>query len=349
MTIKPPFARPHLVGCVAASSVVGVLLGAAGCSMSDEQETARPASAEMQPQSFTFAPPDGASGVRTDRRRYEVSLVGTPLRNLEEQELRWNVQSKHTGDEFTVKQELAHVTMKHDGETVVDADVDPGAVVAQIIIDKAGNLVDVRGLDGTSKMLPALATPGTRPEAARALSSQSLKALVATRYEQTLGDVVGRPTKVGSSWTTPGRSGGPVISRTVTVEKIEPCGPTMCASLEAVYKLNPRTMLSTAEEIVADYARWAGKTPSKMNVQAAMYSMEGTLLTEPATMMNHGATLDESGKILFEGPKHQMEIDLVGKTDVSFEYTKPVASVAATPPAESAPGAAALAPAAAER
>ena len=82
--------------------------------------------------------------MRTDHRRYEVSLVGTPLRNLEDQELRWNIESKHTGDEFTVKQELAHVTMKHDGEIVVDRDIDPGAVVAQIIIDRAGNLVDVR-------------------------------------------------------------------------------------------------------------------------------------------------------------------------------------------------------------
>ena len=338
MSIKPPSARPRrLAGCLAASSVVGLLLG--GCSMSDEQETARPASAEMQPQSFTFAPPDGARGVRTDHRRYEVSLVGTPLRNLEEQELRWNVESTHTGNEFTVKQELAHVTMKHDGEIVVDRDIDPGAVVAQIIIDKAGNLVDVRGLEGAAKTLLTLAPPEMRPRAARVFSPQSLKALVATRYEQTLGDVVGRPTTVGSSWTTQGRPGGPVISRTVTVEKMEPCGPMMCANLQATYKLNPRTMLSTADQIVDDYARWAGKTPSKMNVQAAMYSMQGTLLTEPATMMSHGATLDESGKILFEGPKHQMEIDLVGKTDVSFEYTKPVASLARAPEAKATPAA----------
>jgi len=129
----------------------------------------------------------------------------------------------------------------------------------------------------------------------------------------------------------------------VTVEKMEPCGSMMCASLQAIYKLNPRTMLSTADEIVDDYARWAGKTPSKMNVQAAMYSMQGTLITEPATMVNHGASLDESGKILFEGPKHQMEIDLEGKTDVSFEYAKPVASLAGASPVRAVPGAPAVA------
>jgi hypothetical protein len=329
-------ARPAhpVVRYIAGSAAIGLIaIGAAACSMSDEQETAHGASAEMQPDSFTFAPPDGMRGVRTEHRRYEVSLVGTPLRNLEEQELRWNVQSAHTGDQFTVSQELSHVTMKHDGETLIDRDIKPGAVVAQLVIDKAGNLVDVRGLEGTSKTLQALLAPDAGPGADRAFSAQSLKALVATRYEQTLGDVVGRPTKAGSSWTTQGRPGGPVISRTVTVEKTEPCGAMMCANLQAIYKLNPRTMLTVADEIVADYARWAGRAPSKMNVQAAMYSMQGMLLTEPATMVNHGASLDETGKVLFEGPKHAMEIDLEGKTEISFEYAKPVASTVATPAA----------------
>ena len=61
-----------------------------------------PARPRCSPTCFTFAPPDGARGVRTEHRRYEASLVGTPLRNLEEDELRWNVESKRSGDGFTV-------------------------------------------------------------------------------------------------------------------------------------------------------------------------------------------------------------------------------------------------------
>ena len=326
--------RAHPIAAfVAGSAAIGLLaLGAGGCSMSDEQE-AHGASAEMQPDSFTFAPPDGTRGVRTEHRRYEVSLVGTPLRNLEEQELRWNIQSSRSGDEFTVNQELAHVTMKHDGLPVVDRDVAPGAVVAQLIIDKAGNLVDVKGLEATSKTLGALLPPDSGPAAERTVSPQGLKALVATRYEQTLGDIVGRATKPGTSWTTQGRPGGAVISRTITVGRTEPCGATMCTDLQALYKLNPRTMLSAADAMVARYARWAGQAPSKLNVQTAMYSMQGTLLTEAATMVNHTDSLDETGKVLFDGPKHAMEIDLDGKTEISFEYAKPVASAAPTPAA----------------
>ena len=197
-------------------------------------------------------------------------------------------------------------------------------------------VVDVRGLEGTAQTLQSLVAPppGTesgKAESERAFSPQTLKALVATRYEETLGDIVGRPTKVGSSWTTQGREGGPVISRTLTVDKTEPCGSMMCSRLQAIYKLNPRTMLSAAEEIVSDYAHWVGRAPSKLNVQAAMYSMQGMLLTEPATMINHAASLDESGKILFEGPKKQMEIDLQGKVDITFEYGKPVAAEPGAP------------------
>jgi hypothetical protein len=343
---SPVVHRRHAAGFIAATSAVTLALATSACSMSDEQEGARPASTEMQPESFTFAPPDGTHGVRTERRRYEVSLVGTPLRNLEEEELRWNVDAKRAGDQFIVNQELAHVTMKHDQETVVDHDVKSGAVVAQLVVDKAGNLVDVRGLDGTAKALQSLVEsespvgvrPGAERRAAeRSITPQSLKALVASRYEATLGDVVGRPTKDGTSWTTQGRQGGFVISRTITVEKTEPCGPTMCTRLQAVYKLNPRAMLSAADDIVADYARFTGKAPSRLDVQAAMYSMQGTLLTEPATMINHGASLDESGKVLFQGPTRQMEIDLQGKTEITFEYTKPVATEPSVPAVVAAP------------
>jgi len=334
MTIKPLSQRSRCIArWIAASSVLGLLVGTAACSSSDEGETTHSGSTEMQPNSFTFAPPDGTRGVRTEHRRYEASLVGSPLRNLEEEELRWNVEWKHSGDQFIVSQELAHVTLKHDEETLVDKDIKPGAVVAQLIIDKAGNLVDVRGLEGATKPLASLLAPRVRPQAERDLSPQTLKALVATHYEQTLGDVVGRPTKTGTSWTMQGRPGGSVISRTVTVEKTAPCGSLMCTSLQAIYKLNPSTMLTVANEMVGEYEHLVGKAPSKIDVQTAMYSMQGSLVTEPATMVNHEATLDETGKVLFEESKKPMEIDLQGKTEMTFEYAKPTSmSDTSTPP-----------------
>lgn len=305
-------------------------LAAGACSIGEEPLGARGA-AEMQGNSFTFAPPDGTRGVRTERRRYEIALVGTPLRDLEEEELRWNIAAhapRGANQPFTIDQELTHVTMKHDGETFVDRDIQPGTVKAQLLVDRAGNLVDVRGLDDASKTLRSLVSPEQAPVAARAFSTQNLEALVATRYEETVGDVVGRPDKVGSSWTTQAEPGRAVVSRTVSVQSLEPCGGATCARLRADYKLDPHILVALAGEIVRDYARWSGQAPSKMNTQAALYSVEGTLLTEPATMVNHNAALDESGKVLFAGPKRQMEIDLTGKTEISFDYVRPVSSAA---------------------
>ena len=342
-TIKPRIAHTRRAArCIAATSAVGFLLGVSACSTSDEQETAHSASAEMQPEVFTFAPPDGTKGMRTDHHTFEASLVGAPLRSLDERELRWNVEAKHSGDQYTVSQELAHVMIKHDGETMIDKDVEPGKVVAQLLIDKAGNLVDVRGLEGTSRALQALFAPNLDPAAqklaAKDLSPQALRAMVATRYEETLGDIVGRPTKVGTSWTTQGRPGGPVVSRTVGVEKTEPCGDANCVRLQAVYKLNPRAMISIADEVVAKYAHTVGHAPSKVDMQSATYSMQGTLLTEPATMTNHSAALDETGKISFEDHKKPMEIDLQGKTEINFEYAKPTSSTSsASPPVAARP------------
>jgi hypothetical protein len=322
----------NVVNRIACSCVVGLSLGALACTMAAEGGEPRAGSAEMQPASFTFAPPDGLRGVRTEHRRYEVSLVGTPLRDLEEEELRWNIAASRSGDEFTVDQQLAHVMMKHDGAVVVDRDVKPGAITAQLVVDKAGNLVDIRGLAGTAKTLDALvAGSGSGSAEERAFTTQDLKALIATRYEETVGDVVGRPTKVGTSWSTQGGPGGAVVSRTITVASAEPCGAMTCTRLNALYKLDPQTMITLARGIVRDYAHWSGQAPSKLDTQAAMYSMQGALVTEPATMVNHQASLDESGKVLFAAPKRQMEIDLEGKTDITFEYARPSAALPAPP------------------
>ena len=327
--------RRHVVGAsvVLALGMVGgivaVCIGVGGCSMGEESLGARGA-AEMQGDSFTFAPPDGTRGVRTERRRYEIALVGTPLRDLEEDELTWSVAAHRAGDNTTIDQELTHVTLKHDGETLIDRDIDPGAVKAQLIVDRAGNLVDVRGLEGASKTLRSLVAGGpggaSTREAGRDLSTEDLEGLVAERYDETVGDVIGHPNKVGSSWTTQGEPGSPVVSRTVSVQSVEPCGGATCARLHATYKLDPHSLVTLAGEVVRDYAKWAGQSPAKMSVQAAMYSMEGALLTEPATMVNHHASLDASGKVLFAGPKRPMEIDLTGKTEIAFDYVRPVTS-----------------------
>jgi hypothetical protein len=321
----------RFLGSGVAALILGAVLPLGACTMGEGSQGAKGA-AEMQPADFTFAPPDGMRGVRTERRRYEVALVGTPLRNLREDELTWNIGSHTEGDHFLVDQELAHVTLKRDGATVLDKDVPQGAVKAELLIDKAGNLVDVRGLEGVPKAVASL----VRPEDARAaegmFSTQSLRALVATRYDETMGSIVGRPAKVGSTWQTEGRPGGAVQSRTVSVQSIEPCGGEMCARLQATYKMDPHAMITLANEVARDYARWAGQAPSKIQVQAAMYSKQGTLLTEPATLMNHQAALDESGKVLFTGSKRAMEIDLTGKTEISFDYTLPAASNEPTAP-----------------
>jgi hypothetical protein len=308
-------------------------LAAGACSMGEEPLGARGA-AEMQGNSFTFAPPDGTRGVRTERRRYEIALVGTPLRDLEDEVLTWNIAAhapRGADQPFTIDQELAHAAVKHDGETLIDRDIQPGVVKAQLLVDRAGKLVDVRGLDDASKTLKSLVSPEEAPAAARVFSTENLEALVAIRYEETVGDVVGRPDKVGSSWTTQAEPGRAVVSRTVSVQSLEPCGGATCARLHADYKLDPRTLVTLAGEIVRDYARWSGRAPAKLNVRAALYSMQGTLLTEPATMVNHNAALEESGKVLFAGPKRPMEIDLTGKTEISFDYVRPVSSAGPSP------------------
>ena len=220
-----------------------------------------------QPKVFTFAPPVGTRFVRTEKRGYQSSLVGVPSGRREEQELRWQVDVGKAGDQYIVRQNLQHVTMKLNGATVIDGDLAPDAITARLAIDRNGNLTDVHGLENTSQTLRAIAHATMDDADERAVSPAGLKALVAMRYNVLTGDFVGRPSTVGSSWTSPGRPNTGVVSKTLTVERMEPCGKAQCARVRADIKLDAPMVFDNAAELVKHRVRELGGDPSKVQLR----------------------------------------------------------------------------------
>ena len=88
------------------------------------------ASTEMQAETFAPAPAQALRGVLTERRSSHSTIAGTALRSHDEQELRWRVSSDRSGSGFLVAQQLVHITLIHDGVTIIDRDVRPGSVTA---------------------------------------------------------------------------------------------------------------------------------------------------------------------------------------------------------------------------
>ncbi len=324
--------RQHVVpSFLFAAALIG---GAAGCGGKEPAKAPTTGEAEPQagqmpaaPANFTFAPPSGTRYTRTERRRYDSSLVGTPLTARREQELRWQVSVDRSGDQYMVTQQLTHLMVKRNDETVLDADVPANAISAQLVIDRAGNLVDVRGLDNTSFNLQSLARAGFDELENRELSPQGLKGLVAMRYNVLTGDIVGHPAKPGSTWTIPGRPNSPVTSRTMTVDGMQTCGTATCARLRVDLKLDPSQISAAANQLVKTRVQQAGGDASKVRVQDAMSSLAGSIVTEPATMLNHEASMSDNSHVTVIAPDRNYELVVRGMTQYLYEYGRaPVAA-----------------------
>jgi hypothetical protein len=281
-----------------------------------------------EPTVFTMAPASGTRFMRTELRHWETSLVGTPLARRQDQELRWQVDVGKSGDQFVISQELRHVTMKHNDATLIDAEVPAGAIAAQLVVDRAGTLKEVRGLEKTSETLKSLANAGAKMDEVdeMALSPAALKSLVAMRYEVLAGDIAGRPVAQGSTWTIAARPGSPIISRILTVEGMESCDGAQCARIREDVKLDPVAVRDIASDLIKRRVKELGGDPKKVQNQSTTYSMAGSLLIEPATMLHHDAALAESGRVVAATAKESFEVAISGSTRFSYDYgAKPVA------------------------
>lgn len=313
------------------TAVLGATSGA--CSKEPSQPPAEsPAlTSAATPMMFRFAPPDGTQFTRTDRRKDEFAIVGAPLRRVDEEELQWKVAMKRKGDQTHVKQDLVHVTIKRDGKVLAEGKVEEG-ISAELVLDRDGNLMEVKGLDKTAARLRELASPGMEQQVEQTFTPQYLSDLVANRYRVLFGETIGRSAAPGSSWTVTNPPGSFVASRKVTVDRHEQCGNATCAHLRVDFKVDPRVMSETAIALVKTRVQEGGGDPSKVKVKSASYGMSGSMLTEPATMLSHGASLAKVGTVTVATAAQEMTVEVKGMMEISYAYGP--APVAALPAAQ---------------
>ncbi len=299
----------------------GLVLGAAGCTRSPQP---RIGLTEMQPEAFAPTLAGGIHGFLTDRRSYDASVSGTPIRTHEEQTLRWKLRTTRQGRSVIVDEELAHVMLKHGGATLVDRDVEPGAVAGEFIVDRTGAVSDVTGLEGAPAALRLQPGSDAATYAEEVLAAPRLRGLIAARYYQTIADIGGRPAGAGATWSTdwersPGHGLSPVTTRTVTVEGPEGCGSTTCTRLRTSYKLAPRLLADEVSAILDFYAQTQGAPVFKPVLKGATYSMNGMVLTDPVTLVSRQAALTETGGIRIASGERQFQVKVAAKSQVIFE------------------------------
>jgi hypothetical protein len=280
-----------------------------------------------EPATFRFWTPPGTNFVWTERRKFDVALIGTEVADHDESELRWFVTMHPSSSEPTViDQRLVNVSYKRDGRTLVSGETD---ALIQLAVDSEGTLQSVSGLEAASRAVGALASPDARPVVDRMFSGAALGALVRARAQMMLEDVVGRPTHEGTTWIVPQLPGSDALFKRYTVEGAQPCNaapggePTACKQLHVWVDVQPRAAEKVARSVIEEYAHQQDQGVAPLPEWSGGYHLWGTVLVQPATLLPAGAELREAGHFSMVSGKTRYQVDLSAVTDDTFEYGSP--------------------------
>lgn len=259
---------------------------------------------------FTYAPPAGTRFVRTVKLVNETSLVGSPYRQREEQEFVWNVAFTREGKNTLVTQQLQRVALRINGAELLDGERMPGeGLSVDLVVSPEPRVLEVRGAERAAEVLGGLVRSGS--EQARGMfGPEQVKELAVARFEMVVRDVVGQPTAPGSTWVAADPDPA-VKKKTMTVDRLEPCGTARCARVSAQYDVDPPAAARRALRFAASFLARNGVDPAQAEVVDANLDYRDELLLEPGTLVDHAASFSQIATVTFAGAQgKQIPVEL---------------------------------------
>jgi hypothetical protein len=250
---------------------------------------------------FTYAPRDGTRYVRTVRVVSETTVIGTPVREREEQEFVWNVSFARQGSNTLVTHQLQRLSVRINDAVVLDAERAPGeGVSVDLLVSPEPRVLEVRGTDRAAELLSSLRVDlGDRSGVA--IGPDQVRRIAVALFEMVVRDVVNRPVATGSTWAA--ADPDPAVERkTMSVDRLEPCGPVRCARITAQYEVSPQAELPALDAATAFLAR-SGVDPSQADVLDTTVEYHDEVLLETGTLVDHAASFSRIIRVTLAGPQ----------------------------------------------
>ena len=255
---------------------------------------------------FTYAPPPGSHWVRTVKIVTETTLPGSTYRQLEERELVWNIGVSKEGDNTLVTQQLQRLAIRVNGLDLIDGERMPGTNLSvNLVVDRSAHVVEVRGAEDAARLLNGLVRPVSGGDPGdQMFTLDAVKEIAVARFEMVVRDVVGHPTAPGSTWDV--QPDDPAVQKkTVTVDKLEPCGAATCARVSTQYLVDPKRAARRAMRSAALFLARNGVNPAQAEVQSATLDYKDEIVVEPRTLIDHSGTFSQTAKVSFVGASGQ--------------------------------------------
>ena len=250
---------------------------------------------------FTYAPGNGTRYVRTVRVVSETVVIGTPVRQRQEQEFVWNVAFVRQGSNTLVTHQLQRLSLRVNEAVVLDSERPPGERVSvDLLVSPEPRVLEVRGTERAAELLSRLRVDlGDRSGAAT--GPDQVRRIAVALFEMVVRDVVDRPTAAGSTWAA--ADPDPTVERkTMSVDRLEPCGPVRCARITAQYEVSPQAALR-ALDVARDFLAASGVDPSQADLLDTTVDYHDEVLLEPGTLVDHAASFSRTIRVTFAGPQ----------------------------------------------
>jgi hypothetical protein len=249
---------------------------------------------------FTYAPKNGTRYVRTVRMVSETTVVGTPVRQREEQEFVWNVAFARQGSNTLVTHQLQRLSLRINDAVVFDVERAPGeGVSVDLLVSPEPRVLEVRGTERAAELLSSFRADRD-DRSGMTIGPDQVRRIAVALFEMVVRDVVDRPTATGSTWVA--ADPDPAVERkTMSVDRLEPCGPVRCARVTAQYEVRPQAALPALDAATA-FLAGSGMDPSQTDVLDTAVEYHDEVLLETGTLVDHAATFSRIIRVTFVGP-----------------------------------------------
>lgn len=271
---------------------------------------------------FQYAPRIGSKFRHIMTRAEESSIVGTPLRQLEEWTITWNVELTTENEATLMRAELAGLALSVNGATVLNGDeVAAKKAFIEILLDSQGRVIDVRRTDTLTDAIVSVSNPESAPIVRAIFEPNGLRYHFAGLVAERVVDLQGKPATVGSSWQVESAPDAPgAATRTLRVMASEPCGAFSCVKVDRETRVAPEIVWEAARQRVADYVKSQGGDPEKIQLAKANIELKDEMLVEPATLQFHGASFVQAATLTVESPNGQLTVTSSLKRSSSYEF-----------------------------
>jgi hypothetical protein len=255
----------------------------------------------------------------------EVAVAGSTFRDSVESRLLWEVTVTEDGDtKYLYHRRLLELGLKVNGADILSGPeiASQHAEIVQMM-SRDGHVIDIRGTEQLTQALKTVVPPANRARVAEIFSPENIKAVLMSRAVDAFDEVVGKPTDLGSTWSSK-MGNGPLRGKQVVVDSALGCGPKSCRKLKRSYDVDQEKVGDFARRRVADFLTASGMEPAAVRLVGAELKVEDTFVVEPDTCLFHDASLVQAGKAVLEGPKgNRIEVVFTNKQTSHAEYPPP--------------------------